>query len=121
MLALTTNRGPRNLLIDFAFFGLSTITSDRPPRPAGAASAASTRLGVADFDRAAVVALRVRVVPDAALGLVVEDFADLRATGCVPDVIEILHFRRSTARDGPAEPRLVVVVDVAFGAGPGTL
>src|SRR4051794_9074948 len=33
MLALTTNAEPRNLLIDLAFFGLSTITSERPLGP----------------------------------------------------------------------------------------
>src|SRR5258708_36703396 len=32
MLALTTYPGPRNLLMDLAFFGLSTITSACPPR-----------------------------------------------------------------------------------------
>src|SRR4051794_25317507 len=36
MLALTTYAEPRNLLIDLAFLGLSTITSDRPLPPSGA-------------------------------------------------------------------------------------
>jgi hypothetical protein len=55
MLALTTNPGPRNLLIERAFLGLSTITSERPwPPPApfsesGAVLARRLGFGV-DFD-----------------------------------------------------------------------
>ena len=47
MLALTTNPEPRNLLIDFAFLGLSTITRDRPCRPAiaGAGDVAAAFFG----------------------------------------------------------------------------
>src|SRR5690606_35151367 len=54
MLALTTNLEPKNLLIDLAFFGLSTITSDGPSP--GAAAAADFRrevLPAAAFARGA--------------------------------------------------------------------
>src|SRR5208283_4680540 len=47
MLALTTYSGPRNLLIDLAFLGLSTMTREWPPLPrAGTAPAPALGRGL---------------------------------------------------------------------------
>src|SRR5581483_10098282 len=85
MLALTTYRLPRNLWIDLAFFGLSTITRVPPP-PAGrplVARAAGVR---PDFG----AALARGLAADLGFGVVSDDFAVLRATlrsycCCVPN------------------------------------
>src|SRR6476661_5777002 len=83
MLALTTYREPRNLLIDLAFFGLSTMTSDFPLGvPAATGSVADFRFGAfagAFEEVRLVVVLRVVLVSaDGARSL--GDLADLRAT-----------------------------------------
>ena len=61
MLAFTTNLEPRNLLIDLAFFGLSTMTRLRPRPPPtagdGASSADRGALALALVGLAAVEAL----------------------------------------------------------------
>ena len=65
MLALTTYLEPRNLLIDLAFLGLSTITREWPPPPrAGTSPAPALRRGLlgerdVDAGRRALAAERV--------------------------------------------------------------
>src|SRR5262249_49734157 len=80
MLALTTYPEPRNLLIDLAFFGLSTITNDRPdPLLSAAALRGAVAFGLAaDLDALGAERFAVLVSGEAA-GLVV-GLADLRAT-----------------------------------------
>src|SRR5688572_25918301 len=82
MLALTTYPGPRNLLIDLAFFGLSTMTSERPRAPS---SPEAGRLA-ADFDfdfdcEADEEAGRFRVLASGGASGLDDALADLRATG----------------------------------------
>src|SRR4051812_35627337 len=85
MLALTTNAEPRNLLIDLAFFGLSTITSERP---LGASPAVAARGFVAFAFVAALVfgfafeaAARLGVFSSMDASGLDGALADLRATG----------------------------------------
>src|SRR5579875_1485871 len=61
MLAFTTKLDPRNLLIDLAFLGLSTITSAGPlPLADGPCPSADLRRAVAFFGAAAFGALGFR-------------------------------------------------------------
>src|SRR4051812_28707686 len=80
MLALTTYPEPRNLWIDFAFLGLSTITSERPLPASGAARrlSAFSFVGLAAEDFAGFDRFAVLVSAEAARSP--DGLADLRAT-----------------------------------------
>jgi hypothetical protein len=84
MLARTTNPGPRNLWIDLAFFGLSTMTSERPAPPPPPSSRDAVRRRV-EPDLVLVSAFeadaaRFRVFASGDEAPVLDDLADFRAT-----------------------------------------
>src|SRR5277367_1366199 len=89
MLALTTKPDPRNLLIDRAFLGLSTMTKVRPLPPA---------LPFSDLD-AAVLGLR----GVAALGAA---FFRVLASGEAPELVVDLVDLRATISSDPVIPKL---------------
>jgi hypothetical protein len=83
MLALTTYPGPRNVWIDLAFFGLSTMTSERPAAPPPSSLDAVRRRVEATLVLASVVeadAARFRVFASGDEAPVLDDLADFRAT-----------------------------------------
>jgi len=84
MLAFTTNLEPRNLLIDLAFFGLSTMTRLRPRLPTGGVELSSeARAAFALAGLAAVEALldAARFLGEAVWAVSGDvDFEDFRAT-----------------------------------------
>ena len=110
MLALTTNPDPRNLLIDLAFLGLSTMTKVRPLPPASLVSdldAAGVRRRVAAALGAAV--LRVLVSGEAPEPVL--DLVDLRATISSDPVIPKLFWSPYPAGARRREAWFGVVVD----------
>src|SRR5271165_6708840 len=121
MLALTTYCGPRNLLIDLAFLGLSTMTREWPPLPRAGTSPAPALgrglLGERDVDP---VVARLRGADFVGLPFPLAVVAgDFLAT-----VSSYLSSSDSTVSVDPARPartRCPGVIEVALRGNPGTM
>src|SRR4051794_25304948 len=126
MLALTTYPEPRNLLIDLAFFGLSTMTSVRPrPAPAPAPFSGSGTDSAGRRDDAAFVADfaagRFRVLVSVEGSERVADLADLRATISSHPVLPKLLQSPAPGGAGRRERESGVLFAIASATIPGTL
>src|SRR5208337_3030361 len=120
MLALTTYFGPRNLLIDLAFLGLSTMTREWPPPPRADTSPAPALgrglLGERDVDP---VVARLRGAGFVGLPFPLVVVADFLAT-----VSSYLSSSDSTVSVDPSRPartRGPGAIEVALGRNPGTI
>src|SRR5208282_1375187 len=121
MLALTTYLGPRNLLIDLAFLGLSTMTREWPPLPrAGTPPAPALGRGLLGERDVDPVVARWRGAGFVGLPFpLVVVAADFLAT-----VSSYLSSSDSTVSVDPSRPtrtRCPGAIEVALGRNPGTI
>src|SRR5271157_1686186 len=121
MLALTTYSGPRNLLIDLAFLGLSTMTREWSPLPrAGTSPAPALGRGLLGERDADPVVARLRGADFVGLPFPLDVVAgDFLAT-----VSSYLSSSDSTVSVDPSRPtrtRCLGAIEVALARNPGTI